>query len=309
MTILAAVLIALGSFIAVGNIAGCIGVYLRRRRGESGGFSCIPFLSLLFCVLAWLLSRDQFSFWMFLPAVLDPANWSLMALPVFLLLRSGNHSKSAEHYPPAVTGTLSTEQQSGVPAAPSRTVDMAQDPYSNRMGWLYWEDVIPPLRAAIRSTSGIDMRECQAASRKLMEMIRRTASDRTVNVFEEKWHDGPSGPMIELRERDCITWDMVQESIQRWDFTQWLECDSDSDIAFSGKETSIYLTISPDLPVFWLAIPAKFEGRELLLDSIRAISCADEDETALFEWRYLTHYEQEVVYGGDWRKYEARVVK
>ena len=86
----------LGSFIALGNIGGCIGAYLRRRRGEGGGFSCVHFLSMLFCGLAWLLSRDQFSPWVFLPMILDPANWLLAYLPLFLLLRSRDHSRFVE---------------------------------------------------------------------------------------------------------------------------------------------------------------------------------------------------------------------
>jgi hypothetical protein len=114
MTILAAVLIALGSLVAVGNIGGCIGAYLRSRRGEGGGFSSVPFLSLLFCVLAWVLSRDQFTPWVFLPAILDPANWSLIALPVFLLLHSGDQSGSTEHDRLAAPGALPAEQRNSI---------------------------------------------------------------------------------------------------------------------------------------------------------------------------------------------------
>jgi hypothetical protein len=88
MTILAVILIALASIIALGNVSGCISVVLRRRRGETGGYSSIPLLSLLFCGLAWLLSGDQLAPWVLLPALLDPATWSLIVLPAYLLLRS-----------------------------------------------------------------------------------------------------------------------------------------------------------------------------------------------------------------------------
>jgi hypothetical protein len=87
MTIAAIGLLLLGALIAIGNLGGSLAASLRKRRGESGGYSSIPLLSLIFCGLAWLIARDELGLWVMFPIALDPANWSLVILPFYLLMR------------------------------------------------------------------------------------------------------------------------------------------------------------------------------------------------------------------------------
>ena len=90
MTFLVAFLMVLGSLIAVGNIAGSIRAYLQRRRRAGDAFSSVPLVSLFCSGVTWLVSGDRFVPWVFLPAILDPATWSLIALPVFLASLAGS---------------------------------------------------------------------------------------------------------------------------------------------------------------------------------------------------------------------------
>jgi hypothetical protein len=78
------ILIALASYIAILDIFGCTRAIVRKRRGDSRGYSNIPVLSLLLCCIAWLIARPTFGFWAFVPAILDPATWSLIYLPFYL---------------------------------------------------------------------------------------------------------------------------------------------------------------------------------------------------------------------------------
>lgn len=87
MTTTAAILVALASLVALTNMSGLAGAWLRRRCGEEVGFSTLPLLSLACCGVAWILAPGS-SLWVFVPAALDPGTWSLLALPASLLLRS-----------------------------------------------------------------------------------------------------------------------------------------------------------------------------------------------------------------------------
>jgi len=84
MLILSIVFLLVAICIASMNIAGCIVAYRRRQKGIEGGYSNIPILSLLLCGLAWLTGREYLKLWMFIPALVDPGTWALIALPFFL---------------------------------------------------------------------------------------------------------------------------------------------------------------------------------------------------------------------------------
>jgi len=108
MTVVAVILVVLAGLLAVGNIGGHIDAIRRHRRGESGGYSNIAGISLLLCILAWVLARDRLGLWAFLPAILDPGTWSVIVLPFFLIRRRDRLRapepvhEPAEPAPPAV---------------------------------------------------------------------------------------------------------------------------------------------------------------------------------------------------------------
>jgi len=87
MVYIAAILLTLAAYVVLGNIVGILDAFRRRRSGISGGFSCVPILAIVFCVLAWLFGRQSIGAWAFLPVAIDPATWSLIALPFYLALR------------------------------------------------------------------------------------------------------------------------------------------------------------------------------------------------------------------------------
>jgi hypothetical protein len=85
MFALSIILLVFAALVAVANIGGCIAANRRKQRGAVGGYSNVPFVSLLFCLLAWRAAgREHFGYCTFLPAVLDPGTWSLLLLPFFL---------------------------------------------------------------------------------------------------------------------------------------------------------------------------------------------------------------------------------
>lgn len=75
------VLLVIASLIAFANVGGSIDAARRHRKGEKGGYSYVPLLSLICSAGAWALARDTIGFWAFVPAVLDPGTWVLVALP------------------------------------------------------------------------------------------------------------------------------------------------------------------------------------------------------------------------------------
>jgi len=79
------ILIAIASYIAIVDIVGCTRALIRKRRSQPGGYSTIPILSLALCLIAWLIARPSIGLWAFVPAIFDPATWSLIYLPFYLL--------------------------------------------------------------------------------------------------------------------------------------------------------------------------------------------------------------------------------
>ena len=81
MIYIAFVCLGVSTLIACGNIAGCIGAAIRKKRGIDRGYTCIPLVSILFSSLAWAFGGPAFGLWVFIPAALDPGTWMLLALP------------------------------------------------------------------------------------------------------------------------------------------------------------------------------------------------------------------------------------
>jgi hypothetical protein len=85
--VVSVLLIAFASCIALVNIIGGYGALRRARHGIPGGYSCVPLFSVLFSTVAWLFSQNTIGIWAFVPAVIDPATWSLAYLPFYLSWR------------------------------------------------------------------------------------------------------------------------------------------------------------------------------------------------------------------------------
>ncbi|MCX7004689.1 MAG: hypothetical protein NTV22_15650 [bacterium] len=90
------IFLILAAVIAAGNIGGCTAAMLSKRKGSDKGYSCIPLFSLLFSVGSWLLGRNTIGWWAFVPAILDPGTWVLIALPGALieLFRNGKNANT-----------------------------------------------------------------------------------------------------------------------------------------------------------------------------------------------------------------------
>ncbi|MBT0665582.1 hypothetical protein KI809_14835 [Geobacter pelophilus] len=90
-TLLAAIsgfFICLALLIAVLNMSIMAGN--RRKRGESGDrpASFIPILSLLFAGAAYYTGKSVLGFWPLAATLADPATWSIISLPFYLLSKA-----------------------------------------------------------------------------------------------------------------------------------------------------------------------------------------------------------------------------
>jgi len=75
----------LATLIALGNVGGATAAIIRKRKGIDKGYSSVPLFSLLFATAAWFLGKHTIGFWAFVPAILDPGTWMLVALPGALI--------------------------------------------------------------------------------------------------------------------------------------------------------------------------------------------------------------------------------
>jgi hypothetical protein len=74
-------LFVLAALVAVANLSGCARALWRQRHGDDRGYSCAHLLSLLLSLAAWLVGPEPLGPWVFAPAAIDPANWTLALLP------------------------------------------------------------------------------------------------------------------------------------------------------------------------------------------------------------------------------------
>jgi Na+/melibiose symporter-like transporter len=79
--IIAFVLIGLASITAVQNICGCIWACSNKKKGIDKGYSSVPIVSLILCLIAYAVARDAMGCWVFIPTVIDPGTWMTMYLP------------------------------------------------------------------------------------------------------------------------------------------------------------------------------------------------------------------------------------
>ena len=73
--------------VAVANWSGVI-ASSKRKEGATGGYSCIPLVSLVCGVIAWFTIRNKIGLWSFAPAAVDLGTLSFVALPIVLLVQA-----------------------------------------------------------------------------------------------------------------------------------------------------------------------------------------------------------------------------
>lgn len=79
------VLFGLATLIAACNLIGGVAAVRRQRRGDSRGYSAIPLFSIPLSVGAYLAGPEPLGLFALAPAALDPATWSLLSMPFFLI--------------------------------------------------------------------------------------------------------------------------------------------------------------------------------------------------------------------------------
>ena len=77
---------ALSCLIAIANIITGITRMVRRRKGlPNRPQSLIHVLSIVFSIMACIFAGNTLGFWVFIPAIIDPATLFVLAAPVILL--------------------------------------------------------------------------------------------------------------------------------------------------------------------------------------------------------------------------------
>ena len=81
-----------GGLFTLLNYRGIISAIIDKRKGIYRNFSCIPFLSLILCVFAFLLAPENGVYCYLLPAIVDPGTWMLVTIPklIFNGLKKNN---------------------------------------------------------------------------------------------------------------------------------------------------------------------------------------------------------------------------
>ena len=78
---------ALSCLVCVTNIVSYIMRMVRKRRSETARrrSSTIHVLSIVFSIMAYIFAGDTLGAWVFIPAVLDPATFFILAAPILLI--------------------------------------------------------------------------------------------------------------------------------------------------------------------------------------------------------------------------------
>ena len=84
-TIFVVLLIGLASYVALMNFAGAYLAIQRKRKGISGGYSSVPIVSLMLCLMAVAIGYEVLGLWPLIPALIDPGTWTVFILPFFLV--------------------------------------------------------------------------------------------------------------------------------------------------------------------------------------------------------------------------------
>lgn len=86
LLIVGIVFCALSCLVALANIIVGIAGMVRKRKGLPGRRpSMIHLLSIVFSIVAYVCAGSTLGFWVFIPAVIDPATFFILAAPILLL--------------------------------------------------------------------------------------------------------------------------------------------------------------------------------------------------------------------------------
>ena len=174
-------------------------------------------------------------------------------------------------------------------------------------GVINWWKIVPPIGLALQLQSKPDHLLARLEIIKLIQCVRSLVCGENLLVIEEEFSDDSDGPQIVLHSRERVSWDIVISSFETWQFSQWQLTGKESDVSFWEEDTKVYFVIEVNDPCIEVIIP-----RDLDIDnSLKSLISENqmqviEQNPALIEWKYLTHYDQEVGYGGDWTQYLAR---
>jgi hypothetical protein len=72
VVVIASALMLVASLVAIGNLVGPL------KATPERGFSFTPFLSIIFCGLAFNIGGSVIGLWAFLPAALDLGSWAML---------------------------------------------------------------------------------------------------------------------------------------------------------------------------------------------------------------------------------------
>jgi len=143
---------------------------------------------------------------------------------------------------------------------------------TDRLDWL---DIVPERFVAFRNP---------ACSRdhllELVRYLREHVVREPVTLIEECYELFESNE-ISLHDRGRVDWDRFEQALAADDFSRWQTLLSDSSMVLAGGSLELAVVLKERF------------GGEIL-------------EPAAFEWRFLSHYSQEVEYGGDRNSYRVR---
>jgi len=98
LLIVGIVFCVLSCLVAIANIVVGIGGMVRKRTGLPGRRpSMIHLLSIVFSIVAYICAGSTLGPWVFIPAIIDPATFFILAAPILLLrMRKQAHNERKE---------------------------------------------------------------------------------------------------------------------------------------------------------------------------------------------------------------------
>jgi len=133
----------------------------------------------------------------------------------------------------------------------------------------------------------------------LLRFLREHFAGEPIRLIEE-YHDCE----ISLHDRGRLDWDRFEQGLTKWEFSRWQRFPPDSSMTLAGP--AFYLVIDVEIPGFSIGMAEEEPGREEFADVLKGTFGATLLEPAAFEWRFLSHAEQEVAYSGDRHSYTSR---
>lgn len=167
----------------------------------------------------------------------------------------------------------------------------------SREDLLDWQDVLPRCFSSYRKSA------TREEIRVLFRHVREWSAPENLRLIECCYD--LEEPEISLHDRGFVSWDSLEASLANWEFP-WLRLLPDSYLAIAGTTGSVYLEVDPLNASYIIAIADWVRGKDELITEIYDEFGAEAFEPKQFEWRFLSHYDQQVGYGGDWKGYVAR---